>query len=245
MFKCILERKVIQKCIKVFFKNIRLISKNKYNIGFKSFILLDFNGFIIYTSNPILCDAEETKSDYKNKFIKFIFDKIPFNKILSDIDCVLINTGYSFLDDYLNIQNNKINHKIKSLHFQSYVKDIFDILNANKVFDELLNIFPKSSMSRNVSNSDRIFNSRLKLSSTFYNIKKMTSILNIDNEAIKYKYWIHPKSNYDNDILYNNMDYNKKDDTFYLNDNNIEMDNLLLQQDKELENIINKVNIRN
>lgn len=161
------------------------------------------------------------------------------------IDCVLINTGYSFLDGYLNIQNNKINHKIKSLHFQSYVKDIFDILNANKVFDELLNIFPKLSISRNVSNADRIFNSRLKLSSTFYNIKKMTSILNIDNEAIKYKYWMNPKSNYDNDILYNNMDYNKKDDTFYLNDNNIEMDNLLLQQDKELENLINKVNIRN
>lgn len=221
-------------------------NKYKYNTGYKSFILLDLNGFIIYTSNSILCDIEETNSDYKNKFV---FDKIPFNKILSDIDCVLINTGYSFLDGYLNFQNNYINHKIKTLYYQLYTQDIFDIINANKIFKELFNIFPKLCMSRNLSNSDRIFSNRVKLCSTFYNIKKMASILDIDNKKIKYKYWTNSKSCYDDDILYNmyeKINDNKEDNNFYIDYKDInELDDLLLQQDKELENLINKVKIKN
>lgn len=217
-------------------------NKYKYKTGYKSFLLLDLNGFIIYTSDAILCDVEETNSDYKNKFIKFVFNKIPFNKILSNTDCVLINSGYSFLDGYLNIQNNKINHKIKSFHFQSYTKDIFDTINANIVFKELFNMFPKLCISKNLSSSDRIFSTRIKLCSTLYNIKKMASILNIDNEKNKYKYWMDPKSYYKNDIIY--IDNDKNNDIFYTNYSVMELDTLFSQQDKELEDIIDNFKIK-
>lgn len=215
-------------------------NKYKYKTGYKSFVLLDLNGFIIYTSDSILCDIEETNSDYKNKFIKFVFNKIPFNKILSNIDCILINSGYPFLDGYLNFQNNKINHKIKSFNFQSYTQDIFDTINANEIFKELFNIFPKLCMSKNLSNSDKIFSTRMKLCSTLYNIKKMASILNIDDEKSKYKYWMNPKSYYNNDNLHIE---DKNSDIFYINYNINELDNLLSQQDKELEKLIDKVKI--
>lgn len=77
----------------------------------------------------------------------------------------------------------------------------------------------------------------------------MASILDIDNKKIKYKYWTNSKSCYDDDILYNTYEKindDKEDNNFYIDYKDInELDDLLLQQDKELENIINKVKINN
>lgn len=220
-------------------------TKNKmiYKNGFISFILTDSNNMILYISESILInqkkDTKDMDSNYNQKFINYIFNKIDFLNILKDTDCVLINTGFKFLDGYITLKDKNINHIIKTFYLNEYPNVIKQEIYCYNTFYELFTTFPKLCMTNNLEKGDFIFTNRMKLCSTLYNIKKISKTLDLENETPKYSYW---KENY---AVYFNIIKQEKKEKQKRIQNNIEIQDEMLsitfEQEKEIESIQNEI----
>lgn len=221
------------------YTNNKMIYKN----GYMSFILIDINGMILYASESILCSQNKNmNSNYNQKFVNYIFNKINFLDILNDTDCVLINTGLMFLDGYITLKEGKINHKIMNFYLNEYPSIIKETIYSYNTFNELYKTFPKLCMTNNSEKGNSMFTSRIKLCSTLYNIRKISQLLNLDNETPKYTYWYENNAGYFNPIYQkdNKEDNEKKQSNIEIKK---EMEYILLKQEKKIEDIQNEIEI--
>lgn len=96
------------------------------------------------------------------------------------------------MDGYITLKDKNINHIIETFYLNEYPNVIKQEIYCY-TFYELFTTFPKLCMTNNLEKGGFIFTNRMKLCSTLYNIKKISKILDLENETPKYSYW---KENY-------------------------------------------------
>lgn len=213
-------------------------TKNNIKIkkdGFITFVLIDINGFILYISESI--HTSNLHNDHGTDIIKSKFNNIRFDDYMEEDDCILIHTNLDFIDGYLLKKNNKIIHDLEPFFSENFSSDVIDKINNYFIFSELLYLSPKLNIkSMRTKDLKEIHEFRIKIISILLNIKKISNILELENNN-KYKLWKEEHFSFKKSIIPNN---NFKQSTIYSNFNDIKNNQynklkLLQEKDKNIK----------
>lgn len=170
--------------------------------GFLTFVLIDINGYILYTSESI--HSSNLSNEHGLDIIKSKFNNIDFNNFIDEDDCILVYTNLENIDGYILKKNNKIIHELETFYFKKFSSDVIDKINNYFIFSELLYLSPKLNIkSMRTHDIKEINEFRIKIVSTLLNIKKTSTILELENNN-KYQLWKDDLFSFKKSIISNN-----------------------------------------
>jgi hypothetical protein len=171
--------------------------------GFLTFVLIDINGYILYISESI--HSSNLSNEHGLDIIKSKFDNIDFCNFMDEDDCILVHTNLEIIDGYVLKKNNKIIHELETFYFETFSSDVIDKINNYFVFSELLYLSPKLNI-KSMRNHDikEVQEFRIKIVSTLLNIKKISIILELENNN-KYQLWKDVSYSFKKSIISNNI----------------------------------------
>lgn len=139
--------------------------------GFLTFVLIDINRYILYTSESI--HSNNLSNEHGLDIIKSKFNNIDFNNFIDEDDCILVYTNLEIIDGYILKKNNKIIHELETFYFKNFSSDVIDKINNYFIFSELLYLSTKLNIkSMRTHDIKEINEFRIKIVSTLLNIKK-------------------------------------------------------------------------
>jgi hypothetical protein len=209
--------------ILTFYDNRYDYIKKRYflkGFGYKTIIVTDFNGMIVYVSPktfsfPNIPNGFKKKEEYLNQeklLLKKMLNDLDFN-FMDESDILLINNG--FIDDTYIVKYNKENKNIITKNVNISEND-FKKINNIEIHKNLFIRFDKLKKDSSKRGNPEVYNLKIKLCSLFLNIINMERIININIKDLHKKWYIEENVNFHHSIKDDNFDIrnNKLDISF-------------------------------